>query len=298
MAKRFGGKYSPKGFGPASDSAPRAAAPFAGARRARVGARANLLFLLPFPFLISAFRAEPVGLALNLVCAGALLLAAWLTREGILAQDAYDARKVAKRPAFPRKMAGSALTGLGLACAGLGDASVVNAIVFAGLGAALHFGAFGADPLRDKGFEGADGVDRVQTDRVERAVREAEAHLTAIGAAAARTGDRTVTDRVTQFSQTARKMFRTVQDDPRDLTAARRFLGVYLLGARDATIKFADLHGRQPDPQARDDFLALLDDLERNYASKTDTLLLDDRTDLDVEIEVLRDRLAREMPLS
>jgi hypothetical protein len=226
------------------------------------------------------------------------MLAAWLTRDGVIAHAAYDDRQIARRPAIPRKIFGAVLTGAGLGVAALASGSLVSAAIFAVIGAVLHGIAFSPDPLRDKGFEGADGVDRVQTDRVERAVREAEAHLTAIGAAAARTGDRTVTDRVTQFSQTARKMFRTVQDDPRDLTAARRFLGVYLLGARDATIKFADLHGRQPDPQARDDFLALLDDLERNYASKTDTLLLDDRTDLDVEIEVLRDRLAREMPLS
>jgi 5-bromo-4-chloroindolyl phosphate hydrolysis protein len=91
-------------------------------------------------------------------------------------------------------------------------------------------------------------------------------------------------------------MFRTVQDDPRDLTRARRFLGVYLLGARDAAVKFSDLYARNRDPQARADFLALLDDLERNYADKTETLLIDDRSDLDVEIEVLRERLAREGP--
>jgi hypothetical protein len=89
-------------------------------------------------------------------------------------------------------------------------------------------------------------------------------------------------------------MFRQVENDPRDLAAARKFLGVYLLGARDATIKFADLYSRNRDPQAREDYVALLDDLETNFATKTETLLLDDRTDLDVEISVLRDRLARE----
>ena len=45
---------------------------------------------------------------------------------------------------------------------------------------------------------------------------------------------------------------------------------------------------------ARDDFIALLTDLEDGFARRSETMLLGDRTDLDVEIEVLRERLARE----
>jgi len=292
MAQRFGGRYSPGGGaqGPARKGAPPAGL------RSRAGARANLMFVLPFPFLVSAFRADPVGLALNLVCFGALMLAAWLTREGILAHEAYDARKIARRPAIPRKLLGSAATAAGLACAGLADGSLVNALVFAVLGGALHVAAFRLDPLRDKGMDEAGGLDRAQSDRAERAVREAESHLAAMTNAVARTGDRELVARMQGFTATAKTMFRTVQDDPRDLTRARRFLGVYLLGARDAAVKFSEIHARSRDPQARAEFVALLDDLERNYADKTQTLLLDDRSDLDVEIEVLRERLAREVP--
>ncbi len=290
MAQKFGGRYSPGGT--ATPGAPRPT------KRSRAGARSNLLFILPFVFLVSAFRSDPAGLAMNLVCFGALMLAAWLTRDGILAQEAYEARKVARRPAVPRKLLASALTAAGLACAGLADGSLVNAFIFAALGGVLHLGAFGPDPLRDKGMDASAAIDRGASDRADRAIREAEAHLTAMTNAVARTGDRELVARMQRFTATAQTMFRAVQDDPRDLTRARRFLGVYLLGARDAAVKFSDIFARNRDPQARADFLALLDDLERNYADKTQTLLLDDRTDLDVEIEVLRDRLAREMPPS
>jgi hypothetical protein len=89
-------------------------------------------------------------------------------------------------------------------------------------------------------------------------------------------------------------LFRTVEEDPRDLTGARKYLGVYLMGARDATVKFADVYARTGDPHARADYEALLDDLEQNFAARTRKMLLDDRSDLTVEIEVLRDRLQRE----
>ncbi len=289
MAKQFAGKYSPS---PGEDEPGHAPNRWRDARPSRAGARANFLFLAPLPLALRAFGQHAIGLALTLAGLGALLLAAWLTREGLLAQDAYNARKIARRPAFPRKIAASLLTGLGLFFAVQGsDGGVVNATVFAVLGAVLHSFAFGLDPLRDKGME---GVNTYQQDRVARAVSEAENHLAAMQDAIRRTGDRKLEARLDRFIAAARDMFRTVEDDPRDLTAARRYLGVYLLGARDATTRFAEIYLRTGDQQARRDYEALLEDLETNFAARTRRLLLDDKTDMNVEIEVLRERLERE----
>ena len=187
----------------------------------------------------------------------------------------------------------SLLTGSGLALAGLNPEtfSLLEPALYFVLGAALHFFAFGPDPMKDKGTEGMDGF---QTDRVARAVDEAERHLAAMRDAIRRAGVPALERRVANFSVTAQKMFRVVEEDPRDLTGARRYLGVYLLGARDATIQFADLYARSRNEEARADYEKLLDDLETSFSQKTDRLLLDDKSNLDVEIEVLRDRLARE----
>jgi hypothetical protein len=106
--------------------------------------------------------------------------------------------------------------------------------------------------------------------------------------------DRHLAARVAAFQLTARRMIRTVEEDPRDLTGARKYLGVYLMGARDATVKFVDLYRRKNDPDARTSYEALLTDLEDNFAARTEKMLLDDRSDMDIEINVLRDRLQRE----
>jgi len=289
MAQRYGGKYSP-GDNPAG--VPRTGTPGGPARRSRAGFRVNFLFLAPAPLVILAFFRDPVGLAFNLGAFGLLMLAAWLTREGLIAEEAFEARTVARRPAIPRKIMGSLLTGAGLFVAGFGSGQgIVNSAIFAILGTALHSMAFGLDPMKDKGLE---GVDSFQTDRVARAVDEAEKHLAAMKDAILRTNDRVLERRVEHFQTTARRMFRQVEQDPRDLTAARRYLGVYLLGARDATVKFADIYSRTRDPKTRADYESLLDDLEKEFAARTEKLLLDDRTNLDIEIEVLRERLERE----
>lgn len=289
MSKRYGGKYSPDGSsvdnGAASSS-------FAGKKRTKVGGRTNVLFFVPIPLAMRAFTGAPSELAQNLSAFGLLILAAWLTREGVIAHEAYDARKVARKPAVPRKIFASILTGLGLAIAGYsGMANLMTPIIFAVAGVALHAFAFGPDPLKNKGME---GIDTFQQDRVAAAVDKGEAHLKTMREAILRTTDRALIARVEEFAGTARQMFRTLEEDPRDLSGARKFVGVYLQGASDATDKFADLYARGRDPEVRADYEALLSDLEQNFAARTEKMLLDDRTDMDIEIKVLRDRLQRE----
>jgi len=121
----------------------------------------------------------------------------------------------------------------------------------------------------------AEGVDDFQNQRVAKAVDEAEKHLKNMADLATETRDRVLIARIEAFRTTAREMFRTVENDPRDLRGARRYLGVYLQGARDATKQYVDLTRRSENAEAKAKYMTLLDDLE-------------------AEIDVLRDRLQRE----
>lgn len=286
MAQKFGGKYSPDG--PTPPTAPGAQG-LDRKRPTQVGFKSNILFLLPFLFIWKAFRGDPADLVLGFVVFAAMTAGAWMTREGLIAHEAYIARNIARRPALPRKILGAALIGIGLGTATLmADQGNIIAALLGLIGAGLHLGAFGLDPLADKGTE---GVDSFQTDRVARAVEDAEKYLSGMKEAIARCRDRQLEARVDRFIATARNLFRTVENDPRDLTAARKYLGVYLMGARDATVKFAAIHARGPNPEIRGEYEALLNDLETTFASRTTALLSNDHSDLNVEIEVLRERL-------
>ncbi len=288
MAKRFGGKYSPKGGDPATHDAGQ----FDGAEVSPVGARANLLYIPAIPLVFLTLNNGAIAMALGLVGAALMAAGAFLLRGGLQAEAEYTARRVARRPAFPRKLASAALIGLGIAAASFAYQNGALASAIYGIAAiALHIASFGVDPLRDKGME---GIDTFQQDRVARVVDEAAAHLDAMKDAILRAGDRDMEARVEKFQKVARDLIRTVEEDPRDLSGARKFLGVYLLGARDATSKFADIYSRSRDAQARSDFADFLNDMTDNFSARTRKLLAEDRTDLNIEIEVLRERLARE----
>lgn len=295
MAQRYGGKYSPdpSGSGTARSGAPGGSAIPPLPPRAQGAARVNLLYLAPLPLLFTAFRQDAVGMAVDLAAAAVLVFATFTLSEGLKAEAAWRARRVARRPALPRKIIASVLAGFGVVLAALDPAApgVLQPAVYGVIATALQLAAFGIDPMADKNVE---GIDSFQQDRVARVVDEAEDQLARMQAAIARAGDRSLERRVEAFQATARHMCRAVEEDPRDLTAARKFLVVYLRGAADATVKFADIFSRRRDDRARADYTLLLDDLEANFAAKTETLIESDRTQLDVEIEVLRDRLRRE----
>jgi hypothetical protein len=204
MAERFGGKYSPQG----SQSGH---TPMQSPIRAQGSDgqwRTTVLFLSAFLFLFPAFGDGPRDLLFGLSAGGALILAAWLTREGIKAETEYNTRTLARRPALPRKLFGAAITGIALFLGGMtAGIGLIYPVLFALVGVGLHLGAFGLDPMRDKGME---GIDAFQTGRVAHAVEEGEAYLAGMTDAILRAGDRSLEKRVDQFTtQRPGKLFRT-----------------------------------------------------------------------------------------
>ncbi|MSU88661.1 hypothetical protein GE300_03380 [Rhodobacteraceae bacterium 2CG4] len=294
MSRRYGGRFSPD---PAPDDSAAPGARFRGRQASRVNIAARAMFLVPLPLLFSGIgeiiSGDALGMVVELVAFGVLIGSAVTLNEGLKADAAYASRAIAKPPAVPRKLLASVMTGIGVfLAAGIAPGfNLASGIIFGAAAACAQLLAFGFDPMKAKGGAGGDDF---EAERVARAIDRAEETVTEIMDAVRRIGDRRLEARVEMLMTHVREVFRTVEADPRDLTRARRFLGVYLVGARDATRKFADLYTRRRDEDARAEYEALLGDLETSFRQHRQDLLKDDRVALDVEIEVLRERLHRE----
>jgi len=290
MAKNFGGKFSP-------DSAGQDVTRLKKSKKFKPSFRSRLMFIAPLPLILTGFGqisgGNPQGILRDFGAFAILILAAWMLAEGQKAQAAYDQRSRAARPALPRKIIAACLCGAGIGLAAWGGAAggFVLSLTLAILALGLHLVAFGLDPLKSKGQQ---GFGSMPGKRAARAIDQAEEHIEAMTRALDQLGDRKLSNRLDSLISSARVMFRTIEDDPRDLISARKYLGVYLNGARQATVKFSDLYQKSPEPAVRKDYEALLIDLEKNFDAQQKELLLDDQSDLDVEIDVLRERLRHE----
>ncbi len=288
MSQKFSGAHSPT-------PNPHPETAFRGQKARKVSTGARLMFLLPFPLLLSGigeiFQGDVIGMGLELGGFSALMLSAWLLNEGLRAEEMFNARKIAKPPSIPRKLFASVAVGVGVAAASFAgglETGLIGSIVMGAMASTAQIVAFGLDPMRGKGIAGENAF---EAERVANAVDKAETYVTDILNAAKRIKDKPLEARIERLAAKARDLFRAVEKDPRDLGKARKFMTVYLMGARDATSKFADVYTRGRDPEARAKYEALLGDLETSFTDHRDQLLLTDQTALDVEIEVLRDRL-------
>lgn len=302
-ARRFGGPNSPGGDPrPAGAQAlgqgPRRTQ-FTGRAATNVDLRTFILHVLPAPLLVSAFASifagDAAGGLVDLVAFAAIEAGVFLTAEGLKAEQAYRRRLIARPPAFPRKLAGAVLVGAGVALAVLlgWKAGILNTALLGLLAAGAHVAAFGPDPMKAKGITGAQ-VTEEEALRVSEALEKAEAMVAEITAETDGLRDRDLSERVGRMCAAVREVLKMVEEDPRDLTRARRFLGVYLRGARDATQKYAQSRAKLGEGEMRAEYVALIADMEASFTRAREMLMQDNRTDLEVEIEVLRERLHQE----
>ena len=291
-ARRYEGRFSPR----SSDKSSRGVERFRGRAAERVTMRGLWLFVLPVPLFFSALGAMGAGDGIaalgNLAAFATLELGAWLNRQGERAAVAFETRKVAAPPAIPRKLLAAGLAGAGVAIAGLTGWGIdlISAVVMGVIATGSNVLAFGIDPIRAKGA----GTDGAEARRVAGALDKAHAKIAEIEAWARGLRDREIEARVGRMLDQLRQILAQVEADPRDLPRARRYLSVYLAGAHEATRKYSENHARLDDADLRQDYLDLLGELEQSFGRGRETLLLEDRSELEIEIEVLRERLAQE----
>lgn len=256
-----------------------------------------LMFLLPLPVLFAAVAALPAGnlggLLGNAAGYGLFLAGALLLRRGLLSEAEYERRKVAKAP-WPLKTLGSGVVALATsvtAYLGAGQ-PLVMAVAF-GLAALLGcYLTYGFDPRAAKRFSDRDGVD--VTNRVLEALAQAEQSIAVIEQSTRNIRNAELNSRLRRIVALARRILNMLEEDPRDLRRARKFLNVYLDGAKQVTEGYAKTHTRAVSPELEDNFRRVLATIEEVFQEQQQKLLETDVTDLDVQIEVLTTQLKRE----
>jgi 5-bromo-4-chloroindolyl phosphate hydrolysis protein len=264
---------------------------------APISLKAALMFILPLPVLIAAVISMANGMLVPMVGnAIAYLLffaGAWLLWRGLVAEAGYERRLIAKTPR-PLKTFGSALIGLGTgltAWLGVGH----HAGIAVGFGLVALLGCllfYGRDPRTAKRVTSTSGLDT--TDQVLAALAQAERSIAEIEQSSRDIRQTELRGRLERIARLAREILTLLEEDPRDLRRARKFLNVYLDGVQRVVGGYAKTHRRAASPDLDVNFRRVLENIEEVFQEQRQKLLETDIMDLDVQIEVLTNQLKRE----
>jgi len=271
----------------------------AGSRRRKVyaGVKGLLLFVLPLPLLFKAVGGLWGGNLESVVATGgayALCLAgALLMRKGLVNEIRHEERPFTRSVPVPLKTAGASLIGIGTVVAAhlAAGQNLVISILF-GIGAiAGTFMAYGFDPKKKAMAAGNHGVGR---DQFAQTLSEAYAKIDHINETRLRIQSREFQERLGNIVAGSQRILQAIEEDPRDLRRARKFLNVYLDGIGKVSEKYILTHPKTQTPVLEENYRNLLVDMENVCNEQYDKLMQNDVFDLDVQIEVLSTRLKRE----
>ena len=249
------------------------------------------------PLLGAAVIALAKGALLKLVVDSValvvMLYAATLASKGLAKEAEYHHRKVATPPRFPLKTAAASLIALATTTVAYFsvDYSLGIAVCF-GIGAFVGFYLlYGLDPREEKAAKIAHGL---TTEDVVRAMDEGRKAIAGIEDANARIHNPELSHRLERITGLAYKILTAIEEEPRDLRRARKFLTVYLDGAKRVTEGYARLHGNGQVGELEDNFRRVLITIERVFNEQYTRLQESNALDLDVQIEVLKTQLEQE----
>lgn len=223
-----------------------------------------------------------------------MLAGAWTVRKGLFYQAEAAARKWSRSTRVPWKVTGSILVAVSTAVASLylADKSLVVSLG-TGIGAlAGCLLCYGIDPQysRPKGS----GTYGLTAEQVIEALEEAEVKITNIEIASRGIREVELKERLNRIIAKARDILDIVEDDPRDLRRARKFMKVYLEGTEKVTQGYVKMHPNSQDAKLDDNFRNVLKTIEDVFDEQHDKLLENDMLDLDIQIEVLQAQLKHE----
>ena len=164
--------------------------------------------------------------------------------------------------------------------------------VLLGAGAWLGFRlAFGTDPTLSDIVRGGAGLSAKE---VVRLIGEARRQVDSIRTANKAIPCPELTERLKRICGQADRIIGLFQRDPGDIRRGQKFLDVYLSDASTIAAKYAELDrlGEATELDAR--FRELLIETEDAFERQYSHLLENDKLSLDVDIEVLSNRLKRE----
>jgi len=249
------------------------------------------LFLVPLfmALILALFQTNIKAFILNSFSFFLFLSVATLAKKGFVQEKVYHDSTFTKAPKLPYKMfAGYLLGGATFFTAFIaGEQPFVKSLFLALIATLGYYLLYGFDPKKDK----LENLGDVSAEFVLESIKEAKAKLASVRENLNKIKDNTLHEKITQAVQKASHIIQTIQDDPKDVRVARKFLIVYLDGMKKVTQSYTELEESDITVDTKERLHTLMDDVQEKFDQELVRLKNNNAFNLDVHIDVLKEQI-------
>jgi len=249
------------------------------------------LFLLPLflSILLALFNTNIKAFILNGLSFLLFLAVANLAKKGFMQESLYHQDTFTKAPKIPYKMiAGYLLGGATFFTAFVtGEQDLVKSSFLAVIATVGYYLYYGFDPKVDK-FE---NLGDVSSEFVLETIKEAREKLSHIESSMTNIEDLALYEKLNLAVAKSENILQAIQEDPKDVRVARKFLTVYIDGVAKVTDSYTSLEEKEIDPKIKRKLHTLMDDVETRFDKELKRLKQNNEFDLDVHIDVLKEQI-------
>jgi len=256
--------------------------------------KGHLLYIFLAPLFLSVILAllqrDITAFALNLAAFGLFYATAKLNTIGLANEFKYHKEKLTKAPEKPFKTISALLLGFStfFTATIAGGESILTGVflsVTSTIGYALYYGL---DPRADK----LENIGGVSADLVLKTLSDAKSKLSGIEMHMKKILDDTLLhDKLALAVEKAEYIIQTIQEDPKDIRVARKFLVVYIDGLEKVTESYTSMDEADIKGETKVRLHQLLEDVEHRFDKELVRLKKNNEFDLDVNIDVLQQQI-------
>jgi len=250
------------------------------------------IFLAPiFIAIILALTERNISaFLLNLTAFGLFYTTAKLNTLGLANEFKYHQEQLTKAPKRPYKTFSATLLGIStfFTATIAGGESLFTGLFLSIISSVGYYLYYGLDPRNDK----LENIGDISADFVLKTISEAKSKLTDIE----RDIDKISNDTLLQNSlslavKKAKDIIQAIQEDPKDIRVARKFLVVYLDGLKSVTNAYTSMDEADINKNTKEKLHQLLEDVEHRFDKELIRLKKNNAFDLDVNINVLQEQI-------
>jgi 5-bromo-4-chloroindolyl phosphate hydrolysis protein len=249
------------------------------------------LFLIPIAIavVLSLIKQKIGYFILDIIGFGLFYLTAKANSIGLEQEFEYYTKTLAKAPKIPYKTIAGVLLGVSTfyIASFAGGINLFKGLFLGIIATVGYFLYYGFDPRKDKLANLGD----ISPEFVLETLKISRDKLKSIEEDMEKIENSKLNRKLRVAVDKAYEILDNIEQDPKDLRVARKFIIVYLDGIKEVTKSYVELDEKDITEDTKERLYALLSDVENRFAKELEKLKRNDQFELDVNIDALKEQI-------